>query len=220
MTERRAASSQELPSSIGLFPLPGILLLPGANLPLHIFEPRYRDLVRDALGRGRLIGMIQPLDPEDRSPAPALYPVGCVGRMTSFRETEDGRFYISLTGVSRFRIVRELAADTLYRQADVSWAGFAKDLNDQEDVVIDREQLMPVLREFFRQHTVKVDWDALAQVPNHALVRSLAMTCPFAPRERQALLEAASWTERGTMILTLLQMAVRQTGGSEKTVLQ
>jgi Lon protease-like protein len=220
MTERRTASGHDLPATIGIFPLPGALLLPRANLPLHIFEPRYRELVRDSLGRGRLIGMIQPLDPEDSADAPALFPIGCVGKMTTFRETEDGRFYITLTGISRFRVRKELAVTTLYRQVEADLSEFAADAHDTEEVTLDREKLLPVLREFFKLHTVKVDWDAIEQVPNHALVRSLAMTCPFAPRERQALLEAASQSERGKLILALLQMAVRQTGDSGKTVLQ
>ncbi|MSO65124.1 MAG: peptidase S16 [Alphaproteobacteria bacterium] len=220
MSERRADPTIELPRTIPIFPLPGVLLLPGGNLPLHVFEPRYRDMVRDALGQGRLIGMIQPQDAEEATWAPALFPVGCVGRMTAFRETEDGRFYIALTGLNRFRVRRELKVETLYRQVEPAWKEFADNLHEEDTVTLDRAALMPVLREFFKQNNVKVDWDAIEQVADYALIRSLAMTCPFQPREKQALLEAASQTERGKMIVALLQMAVRQTGGADQSVLQ
>ena len=198
----------DLPRVIPVFPLPGALLLPGGHLPLHIFEPRYRDMVQDALAGPRIIGMMQPRDPKQVAKVQDLYGIGCAGRVQAFRETDDGRYYITLKGVCRFSVVEELAAETAYRQTVVSYARYRADMLEADEVPIDREKLMPALREFLDRFEVKVDWEALEKVPDDALVRSLSMMCPFEPNEKQALLEAETPSDRGTLVTALIEMAI------------
>ena len=207
----------DLPRVIPVFPLPGALLLPGGHLPLHIFEPRYRAMVRDALAGGRIISMMQPRNPKQVAKVQALYGVGCAGRINAFRETDDGRYYITLKGLCRFAVIEELNADTPYRQIVVSYARYRADMQTGgRDVPIDREKLMPALRVFLDRFEVKVDWEALQEVPDDTLVRSLAMMCPFEPREKQALLEAGTLAERARVLTTLLELSSRaREGGPE-----
>ncbi len=208
---------EDLPRIIPIFPLAGALLLPGGNLPLHIFEPRYREMVRDAVATTRVIGMIQPRDPKTHSEAPDLYPIGCAGRVTGFRETEDGRYYLTLIGVCRFSVIEEIEADTPYRQTLVSYAKYRSDMQPVDTRHVDRDKLMPALRSFLKLYKVDVDWQTLEGVPDEALVRSLAMTCPFEPNEKQALLEAADAGARSRLVTSLIEMAVlHRPGGQER----
>ncbi len=209
---------EDLPRIIPIFPLPGALLLPGGHLPLHIFEPRYREMVRDSVATTRVIGMIQPRDPEDRSEAPELYPIGCVGLMTGFRETEDDRCFITLKGVCRFGVIEEIESENLYRQTLVTYAKYRTDMQPVDTRHVDREKLMPALRTFLDHYKVDVDWETLEQVPDEALVRSLAMTCPFEPSEKQALLEAADVGARSQLVTSLIEMAVLHRPGGQETV--
>ncbi|MFT8245834.1 LON peptidase substrate-binding domain-containing protein [Roseomonas sp. BN140053] len=202
-----------LPEEIGVFPLAGALLLPEGRLPLNIFEPRYLALVGDSLGRGRLLGMIQPdqaaSEARGEGAAPALYRVGCLGRVTSFSETEDGRLLITLLGVVRFRVAAELEGRAGYRRVRADYAGFLDDLvPDRPAPAFDRAGLMAALRPYFRSRRIEVNWDAIEQVPDTMLVTTLAMVCPFDPREKQALLEAPDPEDRARVLLTLLQMEV------------
>ena len=203
----------ELPRTLPIFPLAGVLLLPGGRLPLNIFEPRYLDMVRDSLTDERIIGMIQPTNPRDRSGCPDVYPTGCMGRMTAFRETDDGRYLIALKGVCRFTIVEELTVTTKYRQVVASCDDFAHDLDPEDEAAVDRDGLLKALKPFLDLHDIKADWDALEKVPGSTLVTSLGMMCPFEPREKQALLQARSLAERSHLIKTLIEMAVMEGPG-------
>lgn len=199
------ADEPGLPDILPVFPLTGVLLLPRGRLPLNIFEPRYLAMFRDAMGGERLVGMVQPSDPPIRDLNPAIYPLGCAGRITSFSETDDGRFLITLTGVSRFRVKEELPLLSGYRRVVAEWDDFADDLNPDE-VGFDRARLTQGLRTFFTQRQVQADWSAIDQAPGEHLVTSIAMMCPFAPNEKQALLEARDLSERAALLTALIEM--------------
>jgi uncharacterized protein len=199
------AGETALPDVLPIFPLTGVLLLPRGRLPLNIFEPRYLAMTRDAMAGERLIGMVQPSDPPVREMNPPVYPLGCAGRITSFSETDDGRFLIALAGVSRFRIKEELPLLSGYRRVAVDWDGFAAD-REPDDAGFDRSRLTQGLRMFFAQRQVEADWDAIEQAPAEHLITSLAMMCPFAPNEKQALLEAENLAERARLLTALIEM--------------
>ena len=204
----------DLPDSIAVFPLPGALLLPRARLPLHIFEPRYLQMLEDTLKtRERLIGMIQP------NPRPGggdqLHAIGCAGRVTQFSETEDGRYMITLAGQSRFRITRELDCFAPYRRCDVSWTGFERDLGRCEtDPGLDRKTFLALLRQIFEQRRMTTDWDTLKEADDELLINSLSMLLEFSPEDKQALLEAPSLTTRRETLVTLIEFTLR--GGQDK----
>ena len=200
--------SAALPAILPIFPLTGVLLLPRGRLPLNIFEPRYLAMTRDALAGERMIGMVQPSNPAGSGSNPPVYPTGCAGRITSFAETEDGRFLITLTGTSRFRIREELPLLEGYRRVVPEWREFARDLENEDEAGFDRDRLLRGLRAYFRQHQISADWDAVTAVPGERLVTSIAMICPFEPSEKQALLEAPDLDERGRLLTTIVEMAV------------
>jgi len=199
-----------LPDVLPIFPLVGVLLLPRARLPLNIFEPRYLAMTRDALGGERLIGMIQPGDPTTGGMNPPVYPVGCAGRITQFSETDDGRFLITLTGVSRFRIVEELPLLSGYRRVIPDWKRFEADREIADTPQFDRARLVRGLKTFFGQRQLSADWNAIEKAPAEQLIASIAMACPFAPSEKQALLEAADLEQRATLLTGLVEMAAIQ----------
>ncbi len=213
----RPESIAELPSVIPVFPLSGALLLPFGKLPLNIFEPRYLAMVRDALASDRIIGMIQPSDSEDAGENPALYAIGCAGRLTSFTETDDNRFLITLTGLCRFRITGELPLHDGYRRAQVDWDGFAADML-HADASVPRERLVPALKEYCQSRNIAADWKAIEEAPGHQLVTTLSMLCPFAPNEKQALLESPSLEARAELMISLMAMAVLDRDAPENTV--
>ena len=200
-----AGSTAALPDTLPIFPLTGVLLLPRGQLPLNIFEPRYLAMTRDAMAGERLIGMVQPSDPPIREMNPAVYRTGCAGRITSFSETDDGRFLIMLTGVSRFRIREELPLLSGYRRVVPDWTDFAAD-RSADEAGFDRARLTQGLRHFFTQRQVDADWSAIDQAPGEHLVTSIAMMCPFAPSEKQALLEAKNLDERARLLTALIEM--------------
>ncbi len=203
-----------LPETLPLFPLNGALLLPRGQLPLNIFEPRYLTMVEDALAVGRAIGMIQPCHdvPDPVPDSVDIYSVGCMGKIVEFRELEDGRFLISLAGISRFKVVEELEVERGYRRAQVNYKPFGIDLSEQQSTV-DRDRLLMGLRQFLdltgpdAQEMMDVNWEALEQAPDEDLVNALSMLGPFEPREKQALLEAVSLTERAQTLITMMSMA-------------
>lgn len=200
-----ASSPGPLPELLPIFPLTGVLLLPRGRLPLNIFEPRYLAMFRDAMEGERLIGMVQPSDPPIREMNPAVYPLGCAGRITNFSETEDGRFLVALTGVSRFRIKEELELLSGYRRVVPDWDGFADD-RAPDETSFDRPRLTQGLRTFFGQREVQADWTAIEQAPAEHFVTSIAMACPFAPSEKQALLEAQTLADRAALLTALIEM--------------
>lgn len=209
----------DLPETVAVFPLPGALLLPRSRLPLHIFEPRYLAMLDDALKTpGRLICMIQPNEMPDRG-GHGLHVIGCAGRVTQFSETEDHRYMITLTGVSRFRIISEVEGFQPYRRCRVSWAGFERDLGQPEhDEPYDRAQFMQLLERYFSAMNLSTDWDTLKQAGDELLVNSLAMLLDLTPEEKQALLEAPSLATRRETLITLIEIALR--GGVTEDKLQ
>jgi hypothetical protein len=205
-------SLADLPKTIPVFPLAGALLLPRGRLPLNIFEPRYLAMVDTAMRTTRVIGMIQPVS-DDRKPK--LYPVGCLGRLTSWSDTGDGRFFITLSGVIRFRIVQELKAAAPYREVEPDYALYEDDLNEtDDDNFVDRRRLGICLRDYIDQRRIDADLSLIDRAPAETLVNSLAMICPFAPAEKQALLEAKALSERAELLTTLIEMATAGHGGT------
>jgi len=208
----------DLPDTIAIFPLPGALLLPRARLPLHIFEPRYLAMLEDCLKTPhRLIGMIQPYD--GPSGTAALHAIGCAGRVSQFSETDDGRYMITLAGISRFRVKEEVSGFTPYRRCEVDWAGFDRDLGSTEhDKNFDRDAFLDLLGRFFSSQQLSTDWDSLKEADDEMLINSLSMLCPFDPEDKQALLEAPSLSTRRETLVTLLEFALR--GGAGEEVMQ
>ena len=201
----------DLPGTIPVFPLPGALLLPRGQMPLNIFEPRYFEMVDDALSdRHRLIGMIQP-DPahpgtEDR---PSLYKIGCVGRITQFAETGDARYLLQLTGVARFRIVEELNVTTAYRQCRVDFMPFVDDFTARKgEELVDRKAVLAALTSFLKANNLKTDWQGIESAPNEALVNALAMMSPYDPAEKQAMLEAPDLKTRAEILVAVTEIAL------------
>ena len=204
---RRYFSINDLPPVLPVFPLTGVLLLPRSALPLNIFEPRYLELVDDALSQGRLIGMIQPTENEDQVLRPKLSQIGCAGRIVSYRETEDNRYLITLEGICRFKVKEEVSALSAYRQVACDFAPFAADLAQSQDGDFPRERLLGALRDYLARRDLKADWKSVMTAPAESLVNALSMLCPFEPAEKQALLEAPSWVERVATLVTLLEIA-------------
>lgn len=219
-------SINDLPETVPLFPLDGVLLLPRGALPLNIFEPRYLSMFDDALGRGRLIGIIQPRDdrPEIDGKGSALHDVGCLGRITSFSETDDGRMIVSLTGVARFRLAEELDVLTPYRQARADYRPYESDLiADVGGIDVNRDGVLDVLKRYLDLNGMQADWEAIEQSGNEALVNSLCIISPYGGPEKQAMLEAPSLGERAEILIALTEMVLAQmsqAGGSNDNAMQ
>jgi Lon protease-like protein len=200
-------SIDKLPATMPVVPLSGVLVLPRGQLPLNVFEPRYLSMVDDVLAGSRLIGMIQPTEHEEKTLKPALSSVGCVGRLSAYRETDDGRYLITLSGICRFRVAEELAVETPYRQVRADFAPFASDLAAAHEADFPRERLFEALKSFLAKRDLKADWQSVMNAPGETLVNALSMLCPFDPPEKQALLEAHGWEERVAILTALLEMA-------------
>jgi Lon protease-like protein len=197
--------SGALPARFPIFPLPGAILLPGGNLPLNIFEPRYLSMTRDAMRTDRVIGMMQP-NGGGSDERPEVFPVGCAGRITSFSETEDGRYLVTLTGVCRFDVVEELSVGTPYRQVLASFERWQEDLEPAPPPDSLKPTLLGALRGYFEVNEISADWGQIQAAPLAGLITSLAMICPFEPCEKQALLEAMDAEQQGKVLIALLQM--------------
>jgi len=210
----RYLSLDDLPRTIGIFPLTGVVVLPRGQLPLNVFEPRYLALVDAAMAGNRLVGMIQPVDHEEAALKPALSAIGCAGRITSYRETEDRRYLITLTGICRFKVRSELSATTPYRQVESDFAPFLGDLVSAEDTNFPRERLLAALKDYLAKRDLKADWRNVMGAPAETLVNALAMLCPFEPAEKQALLEAPNWHDRVMTLVALLEMASAAPGSA------
>ncbi len=192
---------EDLPSEFAVFPLTGALLLPRGKLPLNIFEPRYLAMVEDSLSTGRMFGMIQP------DPQAGLYRVGCLGRLSSFSETDDGRMLITLTGLLRFSFATELEMRKGYRRVRGDFRQYWGDLaTDRPPAEIQRDKILTALRVYFARRGVEANWDAIRGLSDDALIITLAMACPFEPVEKQALLEAPDDADRAATLLALLEM--------------
>jgi Lon protease-like protein len=197
----------QLPRTIPVFPLPEVLLLPRGRLPLNIFEPRYLAMVEDALAADRMIGVIQPLEPDGTDRTPDLYNTGCAGRICRFEETNDGRYLIALSGVCRFTVVEELAPVSEYRRVHAGWSDFHGDLDPVPEAGLDRGRLLSALRGYFDAQGIDADWDALREAPDERLVTCLSMICPFGASEKQALLEARDLAARTEVLMALIEMS-------------
>ena len=222
---------EDLPAEIAVFPLSGALLLPGGRLPLNIFEPRYLNMTLDALGQGRLFGMIQPnQDRFARARAtaeiagsdsniitlptePPLYSVGCLGRVVSFEETEDGRLLIALKGLTRFRVAEEISGQRGYRRVRADYSPYQADMQPGPKVDLGRDEILKLLKPYLDAHGMKVNLDVIKNLSDATLVTSLSMICPFEPREKQALLEAESLEARAKSLVMLLTMGMFDAGG-------
>ena len=195
-----------LPSQIPIFPLPSALLLPGGQLPLNIFEPRYLAMIEDALGTpGRLIGMVQPMEEEGE-----LFGIGCAGRISYFQETGDGRFMIALSGVCRFRLNSHQVTARGYRLADVDWSEFMSDLDKVGEGIADRDRMFSVMRRYFDVRGFEADWEQIERSDDDAILNTLAMVCPFDVAEKQALLEAEGIASRADLLIAMMEMALHE----------
>jgi uncharacterized protein len=214
----------DLPKIIPVFPLPGALLLPRGQMPLNIFEPRYLAMIDDALrSNHRLIGMIQPdpAHPGADQNKPRLFQIGCLGRLTQFAESGDGRYLIQLTGVSRFRIEQELPVETLYRQCRVIYQPFADDFKARKgEDKVDRKALLRTLSSFLKANNLKADWDGIENAPNEALVNALAMMSPYDAAEKQAMLEAPDLKTRAEILIAVTEIELAKSKTSGETSLQ
>ncbi|HZL00069.1 MAG TPA: LON peptidase substrate-binding domain-containing protein [Caulobacteraceae bacterium] len=196
----------DLPAMLPIFPLDGALLLPGGALPLQIFEPRYLNMVDDVMAGGRLIGMIQTAPGGDRR-RPHLAQVGCAGRATSYAETGDGKYLITLTGICRFRVGEEVLVETPYRQIRPEFGPYAGDLEDDDTALeFERAPFLSILRRYLDRRGLGIEWEAVNVAPAAPLINSLSMALPFEPLEKQALLEAAGVEERREALAALLAM--------------
>lgn len=205
----------DLPQVIPVFPLPGAILLPRGQLPLNIFEPRYLNMIDDAMAGDRILGMIQPSGGPRR--LPGLSQIGCAGRITSFAETSDGRYLITLTGCARFRVAAELPVQTPYRQVRADFAAFEPDLTAPAttDDELDRHGLMEALKAYLETRGLDIDWDTAEGAPPEALVNSLSMALPFEPPEKQALLEALTLDDRAAVLTALMRIDAADGGDGD-----
>ncbi|HWT61896.1 MAG TPA: LON peptidase substrate-binding domain-containing protein [Ochrobactrum sp.] len=214
----RYRTGADIPELVSIFPLRGALLLPGAQLPLNIFEPRYLEMVEDALAGKRIIGMIQPRIEEghededdsdrfDETARPELSQVGCLGRITTYAETGDGRILITLQGICRFRVLEEISGRRPYRQCRI--APFLTDLESAPDLgEIDRDALLRAFRDYLEVHNLEADWDSISRAGNDTLVNALSMMSPFGAAEKQALLEAPDLKTRAATLIAITEMVL------------
>ena len=206
---RNYRQEKDIPGVIPVFPLSGALLLPGGRMPLNIFEPRYLQMIDEALAGPRLIGMIQPsLDGAVRDDGePEICAVGCIGRVTSLAETGDGRYLVSLQGICRFRVAEELPVKTPFRQCRITL--FLADLHeDQAGGEIDRPALLSAFRSYLEANDLEADWESVSRAENAMLVNALSMMAPYGPAEKQALLEAPDLKTRAETLIALTEMTL------------
>ncbi len=216
----RYRSAEDLPKTIPVFPLSGSLLLPRTDLPLNIFEPRYLIMIEEAMAGDRIIGIIQPQQ-DDETDQPQLEKVGCAGRITSYSETDDGRLMVTITGVCRFQVKKEVAAKTPYRQASVTYAPFAIDfVNETGTRTVDRDQLITAFRQYLEANNMSADWNEVQSISTEVLVNTLSLLAPYPPREKQALLEAPDLKSRADVLVALTEIALAKSGSGKPQRLQ
>jgi uncharacterized protein len=219
MSKDKKAAEGPLPEILPLFVHPSIMLLPRGHLPLNLFESRYIAMIDDVLATpSRLIGIVQQREAQTQDERPLLYEIGCAGRISSFAETDRGTYLISLRGVCRFTISEEVASEKTYRQVRPQWRNFVSDLNEPKQGLIERDRLFAALRHYFRQHSIAANWEVIQETSDDHLITSLAMTCPLAPWEQQALLEAPNLAERAKLLLILVEMATLEGQGAADMV--
>ena len=203
-----APEFKDLPDILPIFPLEGVILLPGAQLPLNIFEPRYLAMTEAALASNRLIGMIQPKSTEPKHNGQSqIYTTGCAGKIIEFSETADGRYLISLQGIARFKVSEELTTMTGFRQVKPIWDDYKDDLNNSGDLGLDREKLITLLANYFKDNGMECDWSAIEKTDDSSLIAILSMACPLSAGEKQALIEAKTCADRADVFMTLIEMS-------------
>ncbi len=216
-------TEKDIPASVPLFPLSGALLLPGGQMPLNIFEPRYLAMIDDVIATNRIVAIIQPqFNPEggvENGDCPKLCSVGTIGRITSLSETGDGRYILSLVGICRFRLLEETTSKKSYRQARI--APFLHDLasDDNEDSV-DREGLLSSFKAYLEANQLEADWESVEQASNVTLVNTMSMMAPYGPAEKQALLEAPDLKTRADTLVAITEIALARDNDDYDTVLQ
>ena len=215
-------SPGDLPEVIPVFPLSAALLLPRADLPLNIFEPRYLAMIDAAMSGDRIIGMVQPDETAPESArGPALCAIGCAGRITSMAETGDGRYMITLSGVARFRVLGEIASGLAYRQCRVTFAPFAVDFVARKgEEAVDRKALLEALQAFLKANNLKADWKGIESAPNEALVNALAMMSAYGPAEKQAMLEAPDLKTRAEILIAVTEIELAKGKNEDEPPLQ
>lgn len=204
-----APAFSELPQTLPVFPLTSALLLPGGQLPLNIFEPRYLQMVEDALSTNRMIGMIMPKAGQGDVEKPALEKTGCCGKIIDFSESADGRYLITLSGVYRYNIAEELETPKKYRIVKPDWSAYEGDHTRKTCLDIDREELKQLLKDYFKIHGMDCDWQKVDTAGDEKLITCLSMVCPFDPQEKQALLEAQCCKTRKDLFLKMLEFTVK-----------
>ncbi len=208
---------EELPDTLGVLPLPGLMLLPGCYLPLNIFESRYISLIEDALANRRILALGQPCEvsyngtgSQEKIPTDAqLYKIITAARLALFEETEDGRFQVHLKGLCRGVLEEEIITDSGFRKFNINWQKFEHDLEVLGQPFLNREIFFDVLKRFFDSHQIRTDWDSLRVASDEKLIALLAMAIDFDPAEKQALLEAKNWIERSEVLIALMEMSLR-----------
>ena len=195
----------QLPNIIPVFPLSNFIIFPETTVPLNIFEPRYIQMVDDAMKGERIIGMVQPKNSSQS--IPALYDIGCAGKIKSFNETEDGRYLIVLVGIARFKITKELANKKLYRECEVNFGEFSNDINfEKEDIKFsDLELIFKNLKSLFNKHDYIINWKELEKQSLNQTINILSMSSPFSLEEKQALLETIDLKERKQKLEKILK---------------
>lgn len=203
---------QDLPETVPVFPLSGALLLPGGQMPLNIFEPRYLEMVDQAMRSNRMIGIIQPaLDGSQ-----GLCTMGCLGRIVSFAETGDGRYHIALAGVCRFRLIEELSTTTPWRQAHI--APMLSDLEASDGSEVDRDSLLSAFMSYLKSNNMEADWESVTHADNAVLVNALSMMSPYGPAEKQALLEATDLKARAETLVAMIEIMLARNGDTGTTL--
>jgi Lon protease-like protein len=211
----------DLPETLPIFPLAGALLLPRADLPLNIFEPRYLEMMSDAMSGERMVGMIQPTEDSSNDEKPRLMKVGCAGRITSYTETPDGRMIVTLTGVSRFSVAREIKVTTPYRQVKANFKPFAVDLvMDKGASEVNRPALMAAFKDYLNANNMSADWTEINAASTEILVNTLSLLAPYPANEKQALLEAPDLKTRAEVLVALTEIALSKSFSGKKHSLQ
>jgi hypothetical protein len=216
----------DLPKTLKMFPLRGVIMLPRSSLPLSVFEPRYLTLVNDVLAGDRLIGFSQPAMQEGDAESPegkdaVLRRTGGAGRLTSFQETDDGRYLITLSGIARFDIIGEEQTDTPYRVCNIDWSSYENDLvHGHGEDEVERGRLLSVLKEYLSVNELSADWDGINNSSNELLVNTLSMISPYGPEEKQALLEAKNLKTRAEVLVALAEMEIAGTDSGSGSTLQ
>ena len=196
----------DLPKKISIFPLSNFIIFPKTTVPLNIFEPRYLEMINDSMKTNKLVGMIQPKSSNDNQKLPILHDIGCLGKITSFKETDDGRFMIELKGLIRFEAIQEVTSDNKYREYEVDFKNFYQDLNDEREELkfIDLELIFKDLKSLFEKRGFVINWKELEKQSLDETINALAMASPFSLEEKQVLLEAKNLDVRKNRIAEIL----------------